>query len=376
MNDLLVNQERGESKAYRQASLLDSCTRLFIYSLNHTHFLLECTLAKVAIRSILPSAILKSYWTEFNLRGISQNMKLAHLRYFKHLASVMSYTKAAKDLFIAQPTLSAAIIRMEQELGFTLFKRSEGVASRIELTTQGKIYLEYITRALDTYDEGIRLAEQAVAISENTMRLGTLYSTKGQFWSQAVSAFVAQYDRRPLLHMQQAYSGELARQLKEGKIDVAFAAQTKYASDLNMTLVWQQPLVICVNKAHPLAQKKSVTFDDLKQYRILTYGKDSSMSRGLDELFAGKEDEFELVRSFDDEITLSSFASADPENVSLLVYSFLVNSFDDVVCLPIEGVPADFHKVYLMSRKEPHSQLVSDFISFMSSYAFPELLVH
>ncbi len=47
-------------------------------------------------------------------------MKLAHLRYFKHLASVMSYTKAAKDLFIAQPTLSAAIIRMEQELGFSL----------------------------------------------------------------------------------------------------------------------------------------------------------------------------------------------------------------------------------------------------------------
>lgn len=302
-------------------------------------------------------------------------MKLAHLRYFKHLASVMSYTKAAKDLFIAQPTLSVAIKRMEQELGFMLFNRSEGVASRIELTTQGKIYLEYVTRTLETYDEGIRLAEQSIAISENTMRLGTLYSMKGQFWSQAVSAFVAQYEERPLLHMEQAYSGELARQLKEGKIDVAFAAQTKHAGDLNMTLVWHQPLVVCVNKTHPLAQKESVALDELKQYRLLTYGKDSSVSSGLDELFADKEDEFELVRSFDDEITLSSFVSVDPANVSLLVYSFLVNSFDDVVCLPIEGVPQDFHKVYLMSRKEPHSKLVSDFISFMSSYSFLELSV-
>lgn len=303
-------------------------------------------------------------------------MKLAHLRYFKHLASVMSYTKAAKDLFIAQPTLSAAIIRMEQELGFSLFNRSEGVASRIELTTQGKIYLEYVTRTLETYDEGIRLAEQSVAISENTIRLGTLYSMKGQFWSQAMSEFVAQYEKRPLLHMEQAYSGELARQLKEGKIDVAFAAQTKYASDLNMTLVWEQPLVVCVNKVHALAQKESVTLDDLKHYRLMTYGKDSSVSRGLDELFAGKEDEFDLIRNFDDEITLSSFVSVNPENVSLLVYSFLVNSFDDVVCLPIEGVPEDFHKVYLMSRKEPHSQLVSDFISFMSSHPFPKLSIH
>lgn len=300
-------------------------------------------------------------------------MKLAHLRYFKHLASVLSYTKAAKDLFIAQPTLSAAIKRMEQELGFPLFRRSEGVAARIELTNQGKIYLEYVTRALETYDEGIRLAEQSIVISENTMRLGTVYSMKGQFWSQAISSFVSQYDQRPLLHMEQAYSGELARQLKEGKIDVAFAAQTEEATDLNMVYVWHQPLVACVNKEHPLASKKSVSLDDLKENRLLTYGKESSVAVGLDKLFADCEDEFELVRGFDDEITLSSFASTDPRNVSLLVYSFLVNSFDDVVCLPIDGVPLDFHKVYLMSRKEPHSKLVSEFISFMSNYQFPEI---
>ncbi|HJI80234.1 MAG TPA: LysR family transcriptional regulator [Eggerthellaceae bacterium] len=301
-------------------------------------------------------------------------MKLVHLRYFKHLASVMSYTKAAKDLFIAQPTLSTAIKRMEQELGFTLFNRSEGVASRIELTTQGKIYLEYVTRALETYDEGIRLAEQSVAISENTMRLGTVYSMKGQFWSQAVSTFVLRYEKRPLIHMKQAYSGELARQLKAGKIDVAFAARTKESDGLNMQRVWHQPLVVCVNKAHPLASKHSVTLDDLKGHRLLTYGKDSSVTGGLADLFANHEDEFQLVRGFDDEITLSSFVSTDPNNVSLLVYSFLVKSFDDVVCLPIEGVPKDFHKVYLMSRKEPHPKLVSDFISFMGNYSFPEII--
>ena len=89
-----------------------------------------------------------------------------------------------------------------------------------------------------------------------------------------------------------------------------------------------------------------------------------------------KEDEFDLIRNFDDEITLSSFCFSESRKCFVLVYSFLVNSFDDVVCLPIEGVPEDFHKVYLMSRKEPHSQLVSDFISFMSSHPFPKLSIH
>lgn len=303
-------------------------------------------------------------------------MKLTHLRYFKHLASVLSYTKAAKDLFIAQPTLSTAIKRMEQELGFRLFCRSEGVAARIALTEQGKIYLEHVNRALDVYDEGVRLAEESHRLVSNTMRLGTVYSMKGQFWSRAVSAFINSCETRPRIRMEQAYSRELARQLKEEKIDVAFAGLTEDSNDLNVVPVWSQPLVVCVNQEHPLAQKPSVKLADLRGYHLLTYGNDTSVSGGLSELFAGREDQFDLVRSFDDEITLASFAAADPRNVSLLVYSFLVNSFDGVVCLPIEDVPPEFYKIYLMSRKEKHPRLVNDFIQFMSSYHFPELYSH
>ena len=70
-------------------------------------------------------------------------MKLDHLRYFDRLADVLSYTNAAKSLYIAQPTLSAAIKRMEQEVGLTLFRRAEGVASGVELTEQGRIFHEY-----------------------------------------------------------------------------------------------------------------------------------------------------------------------------------------------------------------------------------------
>ena len=54
-------------------------------------------------------------------------MRLDYLRYFDHLAEVLNYTRAAEDLFIAQPTLSVAIKRMEKELGIKLFQRSEGL---------------------------------------------------------------------------------------------------------------------------------------------------------------------------------------------------------------------------------------------------------
>lgn len=300
-------------------------------------------------------------------------MKLAHLRYFTHLASVLNFTKAAKDLYIAQPTLSAAIKRMEQELGFALFRRSEGVASRIELTEQGSIFNEYVIQSLERYDTGLRLAEESIATTNNTLRLGTVYSMKGSFWSQAIDSFLRTCETLPRFHMEQAYSGELVRQLKSGKIDVAFSAITDEAVDLDIVKVWSQPLVVCVHKHSPWAQLDSVSLEMLQGHRLLTYSANSPVSGALDALLDSCSYDLTLVRSFDDEIALSSFAAANPEHVSLLVYSFLVNAFEDVVCLPISDVDPEFHKIYLMSRKEAHSKLVGDFISFMSSYHFPNI---
>ena len=108
-------------------------------------------------------------------------MKLDHLRYFDRLADMLSYTNAAKSLYIAQPTLSAAIKRMEQEVGLTLFRRAEGVASSVELTEQGRIFHEYVVQALERYDTGLNLALESQNESDGLLRLGTVYSMKGRF---------------------------------------------------------------------------------------------------------------------------------------------------------------------------------------------------
>ena len=81
-----------------------------------------------------------------------------------------------------------------------------------------------------------------------------------------------------------------------------------------------------------------------------------------------------LVREYDDEITMSTIISSDEQKMALFCHSFLVNAFEDVVCLPIKDLPMDFHKVYLISRCETHPKVVDDFISFMSSYRFPNSL--
>ena len=142
-------------------------------------------------------------------------MRLDYLRYFDHLAEVLNYTRAAEDLYIAQPTLSVAIKRMEKELGIKLFQRSEG-STRIELTEMGKAYHEYVALALKDLDKGLRIAREIQGEMNSSVRVGTIYAMQGRFWSEAIESFVSSYQSKPKIAIEQALSPELTQRLRKG----------------------------------------------------------------------------------------------------------------------------------------------------------------
>ena len=107
-------------------------------------------------------------------------MKLEYIRYFNHLAKVLSYTKAAQELYITQPTLSMAIRQIEKELDLQLFKRAAG-SSRVELTPAGAVLHEYCDLALNNFDTGLRLAHETQGQINSELRVGTIYAMQGYF---------------------------------------------------------------------------------------------------------------------------------------------------------------------------------------------------
>lgn len=298
-------------------------------------------------------------------------MRLDYLRYFDRLAKVRNYTKTAKELFIAQPTLSVAIKRMENELQMQLFVRGEG-NSRVELTPEGEVFAEYVERVLNSYDTGLRAAREIQGEANSELKIGTIYAMQGRFWSQAMQAFVQSQSNPPEITIEQAYSPDLIFRLRGGALDAVFATRIDGSEDLNHILVWSQPLVLGVNKENPLAKKKSISVEKLCELEILTYAATSPANHSLEENLPVER--MQLKREYDDEITLSAMVSSNKNKMALFCYSFLVNAFEDVVCLPIKDLPMDFHKVYLISRCETHPKVVDDFISFMSSYRFPNSL--
>ena len=96
-----------------------------------------------------------------------QGVELRHLRYFVALADAGTFTHAAEQMFIAQPTLSQQIRRLEEMVGTPLLqRRREGV----QLTEAGSVLLEESRAVLSRVDHGVSRTRQAAGLGRPRLR--------------------------------------------------------------------------------------------------------------------------------------------------------------------------------------------------------------
>src|SRR6266545_6878914 len=99
--------------------------------------------------------------------GAPQGLELRHLRYFVALADEGNFTHAAERMFIAQPTLSQQIRRLEEMVGTPLLhRRREGVRP----TDAGAVFLEESRTVLSLIDHGVSQTRQAAGLGRPRLR--------------------------------------------------------------------------------------------------------------------------------------------------------------------------------------------------------------
>ena len=97
-----------------------------------------------------------------------QGLELRHLRYFAAVADAGTFTRAADQMFIAQPTLSQQIRRLEEIIGTPLLhRRRDGV----RLTAAGTVLLDAARDVLSQVDHGVSRTRQAAGLGRQRLRV-------------------------------------------------------------------------------------------------------------------------------------------------------------------------------------------------------------
>lgn len=286
--------------------------------------------------------------------------------YFRTLATVQHYTRAAEKLFITQPTLSNAVSQLERELGIPLFEKD---GRNVKLTKQGREFNTYISQALDLVDKAVDVAHEQAGAPSGSFDLGVIYTIQADYLPRVLRGFRAKYGQNVRINTFQGLTENLTEDLIAGRYDVVFGSRIRELEDLEYFPVVTQRLVALVHDYSAFASRESVTFEELAHAKVYTYPVTTALGREVDEVIHEKYGEMTIYGTAEDEITLGSMVDSDSSAVGLALETLGILPFSRLKVVPIEGVPDDFHKVYLIYRKnifQPRS--VENFVEYVKEF--------
>ena len=114
-------------------------------------------------------------------------MELQQLKYFKTVAEIGKISAAADSLFISAPALSTSISRLEKELGFSLFDRTN---NRIILNQQGQIFLKHVSEVFSSLDSALQEMQQSLLHQGPHI---SIVSVNTAMWVNLITAFTSEF---------------------------------------------------------------------------------------------------------------------------------------------------------------------------------------
>ena len=210
------------------------------------------------------------------------HMNLSQLRYFVRLAHTRHYTKAARELFISQPSLSHAIAQLEAELGVTLFEKN---GRNTTLTPYGEEFLVSVESSLSALDQGLEKLRRT-ARGEGVIRLGLLRTLGAELVPDLVARFLSTCPERDLrFTFTTGATPALLSGLMEQQFDLVFSSHPPAHLGLTADVVFRQDLVVIVPPGHPLSHREQVSLEDTLPYPQIFFSKSSGLRSVVEELF-------------------------------------------------------------------------------------------
>ena len=186
-------------------------------------------------------------------------MELRHLKYFVAVAEELHFGRAARKLHIAQPPLSQQIRNLEQELGATLFDRSQRA---VRLTDAGAYFLKEARQVLAHVEQAADTARRVHQGQAGRLAIGFVGSVIHTFLPEGLRTFRGRFPDVELV-LQELNTAEQIKALHARRIDVGFLYPDVQDAVLAFRPLIRTPLMVVLPKKHSLANRKTVQLKEL-----------------------------------------------------------------------------------------------------------------
>lgn len=198
-------------------------------------------------------------------------MEIRQLQAFRFVAMYDSFSKAAEALRLTQPTISARIQALEQELGDELFeRRSRGV----RLTEAGKAFLPYAERALQAAEEGQQMVNLSRRGTLGKLHLGTARTIGTYVLPKLLKPFMAKHPDAQI-NIRTGRSQQVLDMILADDIEVGLARQLQHP-EVESVHLYNEEIVLVTAPGHAFARRGRASIADIAQQPLILYDREST----------------------------------------------------------------------------------------------------
>lgn len=292
-------------------------------------------------------------------------MNFQQLEYFRLVAQMENYTRAAQQLGITQSSISHAIANLEKELGVSLFDK-QGRA--IRLSQNGREFYSYVSRGLAILDEGKAKMLSLAHKDTINIRIGHVHNAARDFVAQAIGVYRRETGRQPTFELEQGATVTLLEAMHNKKLDLALTSKIESQEaegQFQFVPVYEEEMVLVVPKQHRLAGTNSAPLAELDGEGFIAYDAKSGLRKLISNAIqaAGAR-----VRIVDEELMDSSVCRMVSMGKAVAIVPNTMDLTDhDLVIVPLRDNPIRRFVYLCWCTDRPLPEPIMDFIRFVAS---------
>ncbi|WP_305857543.1 LysR family transcriptional regulator [Balneatrix alpica] len=180
------------------------------------------------------------------------------LSYFLAVARQQSFTRAAEQLGIAQPAVSVAIRKLEQQLEVQLFHRHE---RQVSLTDEGRYLLKHAQRIVQALAEARLEMAELKGLTKGEVRVGIPSMLGSYYFPPILMAFKHRYPHLNLVVIE-AGTWQLQQMIEQGELDLGVIVAEFVPEHLQAEVFLREQMLVTLGPEHPLASHSQISLAD------------------------------------------------------------------------------------------------------------------
>lgn len=218
-------------------------------------------------------------------------MELLQLKYFRHAAKTENFSHTAQYFMVPTSGVSAAIKKLEAEIGVKLFDRT---ANRVRLNEYGKILLQAVDKSEELFNKA---RVDILDLSQTPFgELKLLILTNRQKVTEVISEFRVKYPKTAF-HINHQGVQDVANL---GEYDIIVTDRNISTDSFNKSFWFREEILLATHKNSQLSEKNTVSAGDLKNEKFICMPQGSSLRHCTDNYFEQKRLSPDIVIECDD----------------------------------------------------------------------------